>query len=71
MNRSDNIQGLTPEGINKLEKLKGELEVLSQAMRDLEGKNKYEVEGLVRAFHDKEVEITRFLRETGILPPVA
>lgn len=67
MNESENIQGLTPEGICKLEKLKAELETLSQAMQNLEGKNKYEVEGLVRAFHDKEAEIMWFLREIGML----
>ena len=60
------LQGLTAEGIVKLEKLKSELEALSFAMQNMHKKDKYEVEGRVRAFQDKEAEVRQFLRELGI-----
>ena len=61
-------QSLTPEGIQKLEQLKSELESLQQVMQNMEGKSKYELEDRVRAFQDKEAEIKRFLRELGMMP---
>ncbi|MBF0455003.1 MAG: hypothetical protein HQL72_09360 [Magnetococcales bacterium] len=70
MNESkiDQAQGLTPEGIQKLEALKAELEGMSLAIQNLEGKDQYEIEGRIRAFQDKEAEIKTFLRELGLLP---
>lgn len=62
------LQGLTPEGIQKLEQLKAELEALSAAMQNMEGKSKYELEDRIRSFQDKESEIKRFLRELGVFP---
>ncbi|MBF0448941.1 MAG: hypothetical protein HQL67_12130 [Magnetococcales bacterium] len=60
-------QGLTPEGINKLERLKGELEKLNQSMQNLEGKSQFEIEDHIRSFQNKESEIKHFLRELGLL----
>lgn len=65
MSVSGTILGLTPEGIKKLEKLKGELEGLNRAVQNSTGKNQYETEGLIRAFQDKETEIKRFLQNMG------
>ncbi|MBF8274908.1 MAG: hypothetical protein HW380_4013 [Magnetococcales bacterium] len=67
MSVSGTIQGLTPEGIKKLEKLKGELEMLNRAVQNIAGKNPYETEGLIRAFQDKEAEIKRFLWDENIV----
>ncbi|MBF0357343.1 MAG: hypothetical protein HQL70_01975 [Magnetococcales bacterium] len=64
----DKAKSLTPEGIKKLEKLKSELESLSYAIQNMDGKNSYEVEDRVRLFQDKESEIKSFLRELGMLP---
>ncbi|MBF0444052.1 MAG: hypothetical protein HQL68_00565 [Magnetococcales bacterium] len=60
-------QSLTPEGIQKLQKLKTELEMLSSAIQNMENKSKYEVEDRIRAFKDKELEIKSFLRGLGML----
>jgi hypothetical protein len=60
-------QSLTPEGIQKLEKLKSDLESLNHVMQNMEGKSKYELEDRVRAFQDKEAEIKRFLKELGMI----
>ncbi len=62
------LQGLTPDGIVKLERLKAELESLNQVMQNLDGKSEYEIEDRVRSFHDKEAEIKRFLHELGMIP---
>ncbi len=59
---------LTPEGIAKLERLKSELEALQAAMSNPEKMNRFEIEGRVRAFQDKETEIKTFLRQLGLLP---
>lgn len=61
-----NAAALTQEDIKKLQKLKAELELITNAMHDLEGKNTYEVEGRIRAFQDKESEIKKFLRDHGL-----
>ncbi|MBF0370247.1 MAG: hypothetical protein HQL52_12410 [Magnetococcales bacterium] len=61
-------QAITPEGIAKLEQLKSELETLTQAMQSMEGKSKYEIEGTVRAFQDKEGEVRQFLQQLGLMP---
>ncbi|MBF0150171.1 MAG: hypothetical protein HQL84_09015 [Magnetococcales bacterium] len=60
------VQGLTPERTAKLEKLKNELEELNRAVQSIGGGNQFETEGLVRAFHDKEVEIKSFLRNEDV-----
>lgn len=62
-----NTKGLAKAGIEKLEKLKSELEALQRAVENLAGKSSYEVEGRIRAFQDKEHEIKRYLRELGML----
>ncbi len=62
------IQGLTPEGIKKLELLKKELEAISHAMQNMDRSNKHEVEDRIRAFQDKEAEAMRFLQELGVMP---
>ena len=58
-----NPSSIAPAYIEKLEKLKAELESMTQGLKDMEGKSEYEVEGRIRAFQDKESEIKRFLRE--------
>ncbi|MBF0381496.1 MAG: hypothetical protein HQL69_10785 [Magnetococcales bacterium] len=60
-------QSLTPEGIQKLQKLKTELETLSASIQNLDNNNKYEVEDRIRAFQDKEAEIKSFLRNLGLI----
>ncbi|MBF0195005.1 MAG: hypothetical protein HQL71_10630 [Magnetococcales bacterium] len=60
-------QSLTPEGIQKLQKLKLELETLSSSIQNIENKSKYEVEDRIRAFQDKEAEIKKFLRDLGMI----
>jgi DNA-binding PadR family transcriptional regulator len=60
-------QSLTPEGIQKLQQLKAELESLSSAIQNMENKSKYEVEDRIRAFQEKEAEIKSFLRELGMI----
>jgi len=62
--------GLSLEDIEKLQKLKAEFESMTNAMQNLEGKSRYEVEGRVRAFQDKENEIKRFLLEQGLMPKI-
>ena len=57
---------LTPEQIQKLEKLKGELAAIQAVMGNMQGRDKYEIEGRVRQFQDKEAEIKRFLHELGL-----
>jgi DNA-binding PadR family transcriptional regulator len=64
----DKAQSLTPEGIQKLERLKAELESLSHAIQNMDEKNSYEVEDRVRMFQEKESEIKKFLRELGLMP---
>lgn len=61
-------QTLTPEGIEKLQKLKEELESMTKAIQNMEGKTPYEVEGRIRAFQDKEAEIMHFLKKLGLAP---
>lgn len=60
------VTSLTPEGIEKLQKLKTELESLTRAMENLDGMNPYKMEGLVRAYQDKESEVKRFLRDLNL-----
>ncbi|MBF0137662.1 MAG: hypothetical protein H7833_10045 [Magnetococcus sp. DMHC-1] len=64
----EQVQGLTPEAIRKLEKMKAELESLNRAMQNLDGKSTFEVEGRIRAFMDKETEIRQFLQKLGMMP---
>lgn len=60
-------KSLTPEGIAKLQKLKIELESMTESMKTLEGKSKFEIEGRVRAFQEKESEIKLFLKQLGLM----
>ncbi|MBF0625543.1 MAG: hypothetical protein HQL82_12140 [Magnetococcales bacterium] len=60
------LRSLTPEGIEKLERLKVELEQLRDAMSHPEGKSRYELDGRIRAYQDKEHEVRRFLRDLGL-----
>ena len=59
---------LTPEGIEKLQQLKAELESMTRTMSNMEGKSQYEVEGRIRAFQEKENEIKQFLQQLGMMP---
>ncbi len=61
-----NLAALTPENFQKLEKLKREWESMQSAMEKMEGKNKYEGEGRIRQYQDKEAEIRGLLLELGI-----
>ncbi|MBF0585284.1 MAG: hypothetical protein HQL80_13775 [Magnetococcales bacterium] len=54
---------IAPEYIEKLEKLKTELEAVSRELKNIDGKSQYEIEGRMREFQDKESEIKQFLRE--------
>ena len=58
-----NPSSIAPAYIEKLEKLKAELESMTQGLKDMEGKSEYEIEGRIREFQGKESEIKRFLRE--------
>ncbi len=68
VNKRMNPSSLTPEGIEKLKKLKAELESMTHAIQNMEGKSKYEIEGRIRAFQDKESEIKQFLRYLDLTP---
>ena len=69
MSDRETISGsLTPEGIARLEQLKADLETLQAAMANPEGMSRFEIEGRVRAFQDKEREVRQFLRELSLLP---
>lgn len=57
---------LTPEAIQKLEKLKKELTFLHATIENMAGKSPYEVEGRIRQYQDKEAEIKKFLNEIDI-----
>ncbi|MEO5376818.1 MAG: hypothetical protein H7832_03410 [Magnetococcus sp. DMHC-6] len=61
-----NTPTLTPEAIEKLQRLKSEFESLTQSIQNMQGKNAFEIEGRIRAFQDKEFEIKKFLREHGL-----
>lgn len=65
---TNKAKSLTSEGINKLEKLKTELEAMHKAIQNIDGNTQYEVETRLRAFQAKENEIKQFLRELGMLP---
>ena len=60
------LAALTPENIQKLEKLKEELLSVQTAIGNMEGKSRYEIEGRIRQLQDKEAEIKQFLRELGV-----
>lgn len=62
----DALAALTPENIQRLEKLKQELLALQSVMEDMAGKSTYEAEGRIRQFQEKEAEIRRFLGELGV-----
>ncbi len=57
---------LTPDDIQKLERLKEELTLLQSTLENTQGKSPYEMEGRIRQFQDKEAEIKRFLRQLGL-----
>ncbi|MEG3641126.1 hypothetical protein [Magnetococcus sp. PR-3] len=66
-----NLQGMTPASIKKLEQLKGELEALHHLMQKTDGMSEEEVEGRMRQFREKEQEVMAFLGALGLMPPTS